>query len=131
MSKEIEIASAEVLAIIKLLDTKYVEKIPKKFIKALEVSADKNYTVDIDVNKNIMEQKISEKTKDLLVMIYRNYWCSEAERKEIDKILEINEKEYQENLRKKYDPNNIFKNNVNSNAKEYIKKSDVKLFKKK
>lgn len=127
MSSEISIASAEVISILKLLDKEYIEKIPQRFLKALEKVQDKNFIANIDANKGILDQKISDKAKDILVIIYRNYWCSENEKKEIDKILNENEKKYQQELIKKYNPNDIFNN---KDIKEYIEKKDIKFFKK-
>jgi hypothetical protein len=131
MSDQISIASAEVIAILKLLDAEYIEKIPKKFLSVLEKVQDKDYKTNIDANKSILEQNISDKAKDILIIIYRNYWCSEKEKQEIDKILNENEKKYQQDLRKKYNPNDIFHNNINhSDLEDYIAKKDIKFFKK-
>ncbi len=131
MSDQISIASAEVIAILKLLDAEYIEKIPKKFLSVLEKVQDKDYKTNIDANKSILEQNISDKAKDILIIIYRNYWCSEKEKQEIDKILNENEKKYQKDLRKKYNPNDIFHNNINhSDLEDYIAKKDIKFFKK-
>lgn len=51
------------------------------------------------------------KTKTLLTIIYREYWCNEEERTELDKILIENDKLYEAELREKYNPDNIFKKN--------------------
>ena len=50
------------------------------------------------------------KDKDIITMIYLNYLCDEDEKKNIINTLTKNEENYQQMLREKYNPNNIFKN---------------------
>lgn len=50
-------------------------------------------------------------------MLYRNYFCSEEERQEIDQKLQENEEKYQQQLREKYNPDRIFNNKI-MNEKE-------------
>ena len=57
------------------------------------------------------EQQISEKTTALLAMLMLNYWCESPEQKqELTDMFNENERKYQEELQRKYDPNNIFNN---------------------
>ena len=72
--------------------------------------ANPNYSVKIDPYKSLEQQIIKEKTKDLIAVIYRNYWCNEAERKTLDAQLIENDKKYEEKLHEQYNPDNIFKN---------------------
>ena len=48
-------------------------------------------------------------TKILLGMLYLNYWATDDEKKEINHILDENEKKYIEQISEKYSTNNIFK----------------------
>ncbi len=41
-------------------------------------------------------------------MIYRNYWCSIEERPKYDKLLQNNQKKFDDALREKYNPDKIF-----------------------
>ena len=68
-----------------------------------------DYVSKIDPYKQLDEQKLKPKTKTLLTVIYRSYWCNEEERAELDKILIENDKKYEEELRERYNPDNIFK----------------------
>ena len=49
-------------------------------------------------------------TKEILTVLYKDYICDDLERIELEKTLKNNEKKYQEELREKYNPDNIFKN---------------------
>ena len=110
ITKELKIAAKELNEILSnMVSEEYILMIPKKFRVFLKEIEDKDYVCTIDFNKNIDEQNITEKTKDLITVIYRNYWCTEEEKEYLDKILSENEKRYQEELIKKYNPNELFK----------------------
>ena len=49
-------------------------------------------------------------------MIYLNYICEDEEKDMLKGILKSNEDEYQLELREKYNPDNIFKNNKKDNT---------------
>ena len=40
--------------------------------------------------------------------MYENYWCPEEEKQDLQKKFYENEQKYQEELRQKYNPDNIF-----------------------
>ena len=65
---------------------------------------------------------LKEKTKDIMAIMYMNYWCSDKEKSDYFKILSQNEKKYQEKLREKYNPNNIFKK---ENKEESVKEENL------
>ena len=108
VTNEFADASAEIIEILKYLPQSDVEKVPQKLRSFFTKVANKNYVTKIDPNKSMQEQQIKEKTKDLIAVLYRNYWCSEEERTSLDKKLIENDKKYEEMLREKYNPDNIF-----------------------
>ena len=112
MTNELAIASAEINDILQYLSDEQVNKIPKEMRLFLEEKADINYIAHIDPNKRIIDQDITSKTRDILVVFYRNYWVNDEKRKEVDKILIENEQKHQEELRKRYNPDNLFKNEI-------------------
>jgi len=120
VTKEMQVAAKEMNILLEnIVPNEYILKIPQKFRDFLKKIEDKEHSFNLDLEKEIDEQNITEKTKDLITVIYRNYWCNEEEREKIDRILTENEREYQEELRKKYNPDDIFKkqkevNNVSS-----------------
>lgn len=123
VTKEFAEASAEINEIFKYLPKEEVEKIPSKLREFFKEVSSKDYVTNINPNMPLDKQQIKEKTKDIIALIYRNYWCSEEERKELDQKLIENDKNFEEELREKYNPDNIFKNNVTTTKKE---ESEVK-----
>lgn len=118
VTKEFAEASAEINEILKYMPKEEVEKIPSKLREFFKEVASKDYVTNINPDLPLDEQQIKEKTKDIIALIYRNYWCSEEERKELDQKLIENDRKFEEELREKYNPGNIFKNNVTTTKKE-------------
>ncbi len=116
-------------------------KIPNDFRNTIVKKMDVTYIPEpYNKNKTLDEQNISEETKKILALIYRNYLVSDEERKKL--ITEENNiREKLENKkRKKYSVEDIFNNktknsqNINSNAdadKLIIKSSNNKKWYKK
>lgn len=123
VTKEFAEASAEINEILKYMPKEEVEKIPSKLREFFKEVASKDYVTNINPDLPLDKQQIKEKTKDIIALIYRNYWCSEEERKELDQKLIENDRKFEEELREKYNPDNIFKNNVTTTKKE---ESEVK-----
>lgn len=103
-------AYVEVLGILDLLDEEQKNRIPKKLKKFFENNKNQDYQVNIDSNIPLEEQNLLQETVDILAMLKLNYWCTNEKEKEgLLNLLNENEKKYQEELRKKYNPNNLFK----------------------
>lgn len=109
VTKEFAEATTEINKILSYLPIEYVEKIPTKLRKFFKDIESKEYIPNIDPYKQLDEQDLRPKTKTLLTIIYRNYWCNEQEKAELDKKLLENDKKYEEELREKYNPDDIFK----------------------
>ena len=102
---------SEVLDVLNKFDEEDIKKIPKKFIEYLKENSDKNYINHIDYTKPIKELNLHDETMYILDMICLNYWCeNELQKKEFLCQLNKNEQKYQEELREKYNPDNLFKN---------------------
>ena len=127
VTKEFAEASAEINEIFKYLPKEEVEKIPSKLREFFKEISSKDYVTNINPNIPLDKQQIKEKTKDIIALIYRNYWCSEEERKELDQKLIENDKKFEEELREKYNPDNIFKNNVTTTKKEESEVKEAKI----
>lgn len=120
VTKEFAEATTEINKILSYLPTEYVEKIPIKLRKFFKDIESKEYMPNIDPYKQLDEQDLRPKTKTLLTIIYRNYWCNEQEKAELDKKLLENDKKYEEELREKYNPDDIFKKRekISTNVQE-------------
>lgn len=112
ISVEYREALVEVLEVLDNTDADLVNKIPKKFMEFMKNNASRTYQKEMSDNQNLNDLTLKEKTKDILTMIYRNYWCTLEQRSDLDKILDENEEKYQEQLREKYNPDNLFKKNT-------------------
>lgn len=118
-------AYAEVNEILSLMDNKYIEKIPVKMRKMFENERQKDYNPEIKVNIPLDEQNLQRKTFAILAMLNLNYWCEDEEEKQ--KLIQIyaeNDKIREEELREKYNPDNIFKK---KNTNEQTENNNVAL----
>lgn len=107
-SNEYGEAAVEVLDILNNTNKEDVRKIPLGFIKFLEANASKDYIANLDHSKTISELNIKEKTKEILGVIYINWWCNDAQREQYKKQILEQRKREQEELKEKYNPDNIF-----------------------
>lgn len=108
VSVEFSEGITETLDILKHMENSYIEKIPRKFMAFLENNKSTNYISNLDHSKKVNEMILKEKTKDILAIIYMKYWCTEEEKHSYNELLQENEKKYQDELRKKYNVDNIF-----------------------
>ncbi len=103
-------AYAEVDALLDLVEDEYRNRVPEKVRNFFKEEKIKDYEFNIDINKPLTEQKIRRETMALLAILNINYWCdTEEEKQQWINELDKNEKEIEE-LREKYNPDNLFKN---------------------
>lgn len=117
----IEDISKETLTFLSFFDSEMIKKVPEYVIKKLcEEAAESKQDFYIDVNENFANQKISEKSKDLIALIYYDYIADENEKKEILNQWNINEKNYQDMQKVKYNYDNIFENRKKTESVELV-----------
>ena len=113
-------AVAEVLEILNNSEKEITDKISEKFMRFLQENADKEYKVNIDFSNEHWDDTIKKETKVILALIYRDYLVPEEEKiRLLKEEKERLDKEEQE-LREKYNPDNLFKNNVTTTKKEEV-----------
>ena len=113
---------SEVNYILQNLPSEIQNKIPSDFKSAIVQNMDVTYIPEpYDRNKTLDEQNISEETKKILALIYRNYIVADEERKQLlieeNRIIQKLENEKKE----KYGVEDIFNNktkntNIDSNV---------------
>lgn len=104
------IAMAETLHYLKGISQDDINKIPDNFITFLKNNASQNYECKFDYTRPLKELNLKNETRGLIAMICLNYWCETEEQKDaFREHLNKNEKQYQEELRKKYNMDDIFK----------------------
>lgn len=109
-------ALVEVLSILKVSPKEEVDRIPKKLMQFFNDNASTTYTFYVDKNALIKDMNLKKETHVLLAMLYRNYLCAPEQRADFDNILKGNQEKHDAELREKYNPDNIFKNNNYTNA---------------
>lgn len=125
-----EMAYVEVLAVLRnYLSSEEFSKIPQEKIDFFEKYKDKNYIFELNKELPIEKQNISKKANAILVILYRDYFADDNQKKILKKILELNDK-----VQAKEDPitnekyNIIFKNkNIKDNPKDDINKEEYSL----
>ena len=92
-NQEINDIAKETLTVLSYFDDNLIKKIPEKFLDYLRnLASTSNYVTHIDVEKKLVNQDISEESKDLIALIYYSYIADEEERKEIIKSWNKNER---------------------------------------
>lgn len=103
----------QVITVLQNSDNRIQERVPKKLLNYLtELASMSTIQVNLDLDKDIEKQNIYEESKDLLAYIYYSYICDEDEKIDISKKWNENEHEYQKKLREKYNPENMYINNI-------------------
>ena len=104
-------AYTEIDNFIELLDEYNKNKIPQKLREYFKKEKDGEYIKNINPNQPIKEQNLKEETLALIAMLNLQYWCEdENEKQRLKAIYAENERRYQDELREKYNPDNLFKN---------------------
>lgn len=128
MKSEEKIAYKQLITILNNMEPEYKEKIPKKLMKLFEENSAEDYEFHLDLTRPLQEQELNSKTLALLAMLNLNYWCeTEEEKQELIKHYTENERKYQEELRKKYNTDNIFQKNNRENKQEETTEEQVAL----
>ena len=119
-------AYSEIDEFIELLDEYNKNKIPKKLRDFFKKEKDINYVKNIDSTMPIKEQNLKEETLALIAMLNLQYWCEdENEKEKLREIYSQNESKYQEKLREKYNPDNIFKHRKNDNKYDITTNNEI------
>lgn len=112
MTNELARAYTEVLEILKYLPADEYSKIPSEEIEFYENHKDCNYIYNYNPKNTIKSQNISREAIAILVTIFRDFFATHAQKEKLNNILNANEQKYQGELRKKHNPDNIFKDKV-------------------
>ena len=127
MKQEYMEAFAEVNEIIRLMPLELVKKIPSKFREMIAEEKDNNYISDI--KEPIEKCKLKNETIIILGLIYRDFLCSPDERKKLQekdaRELQEVQKAIEEEIREKYNPDDIFKNKREIKTEEQVEEKSL------
>ena len=123
---------SEVYSILKAMNKNDVKKLPRKCLELIKNKKSKTYNPKYDLKKNLKDQNVKQETISFLALLYLNYWCdSEDEKKELMEQFNHNEKKYQEELREKYNPDNLFKKKIIEKNQEEKESTSLTIYKEK
>ena len=109
MKNDLYKAYAEVDEILSFMEDVYIDKIPKKLRELFKNERLEDYKPNIDPKIPLDEQKLQKKTFSILAMLNLNYWCEdEKEKQDLIAIYAENDRKKEE-LREKYNLDNLFK----------------------
>ena len=112
---------SETLDILEHMEQAYIDTINKDFLNFLHENKSENYTSNLDHSLEISEMNLKKETKNLLLIIYLLYWCSEEERAEYIELLKENNKKYQKEVNINFNPETLFSNkNTSANTDELL-----------
>ncbi len=114
MKENIYKAFSEVDTILEYSSEEIRNKVPDKFRQLIKNNKDNNYKLILDEHKKLKDQKLLIETREILSLIYRDYLCSEDERKE---LIKINNQKLEE-INEEYDIQNIFDKRKNKVSTE-------------
>lgn len=118
VSENYKKAFVELEAVLKCLNYDDYNKIPKNLINEIEQNKDKEYKYEYNENLEYYKWNFLPETKALLYNIFKNYLASEKQIEDLRKkeLIEINKLE--EEKKKKYNTENIFKNSELKNSQQ-------------
>ena len=73
----------ELSEIFKYIPEEQMKKIPDEIIKRIEEKKDNEYNYEVIHIEDFQNQNMLKETRAILAVLYRDYWASEEERKEI------------------------------------------------
>ena len=123
-----EKALAEAFAVIMTLEFSDIQKIPDEFLNTLKYNMDQEYYTTLNIDEEYIDNNLSEDTKGILGLVYRDYLTDESERKELVEGENKSEEEYQEVLRDMFQSDLVFKNNDTNEEKKEVKQ-EVRMIK--
>ena len=104
------VAYSEVLEILKHIPIEDYNKIPKTKIELFKTNANNEYTFNYDPSKTLEEQNVSNITKGIIILLFRDYWATEIQRNKIIAKQNYDRMNLEEKKKGKYNPDNIFAN---------------------
>lgn len=100
-----------------------LKKLPNKFVQFIIENKNDEYKFEYENNKKLMEQNISEESKQILTVIYQDFLCTKEQSDELNKILIQIEKREQEELSKKYSYEKLFPKQEENQVNQIIQEN--------
>ena len=136
--EDIKMAYCEVDIILGQMEEEYVNKVPTELRKLFKEQKRMDYSPKIKADIPLADQNLMRKTIAILAMLNLNYWCEdEKEKQDLIQMYSENDRKREEELREKYNPDNLFKKKdieveevtENTESKELIEYKKENFFK--
>ena len=102
---------SEIYEILNVLGDSFISKLPKNLYNMLKDKRDIGYAPKYNKEKPLSEQNVNKNTITILALLHLNYWCEdEKEQQDLNKLFIQSEAKFQEEIRQKYNPDEIFNN---------------------
>jgi len=125
MTYETRQAYSEINTVLQYMPEEYVKKIPSKILNLFETEKLENYEVNINKDNPLDKTYLSKKTMVIIAMLNYQYWCPNKKVKnDLYKQYLSNNEKYEEEIREKYNIDNLFKNKA---EEKEIKQENVAL----
>lgn len=121
MKEEYREAFSEIEQIINLMPSNLANRIPLGFKNIIESEKSKTYIPN--VTEPIEQSTLKAETIIILAIIYRDFLCTKEERASLITRDKNKLAEFENELREKYNPDNIFKNKKVQQETDYYKNS--------
>lgn len=105
------VAYSEILEILKYIPIEDYNKIPKDKIEIFETYANKEYNFEYDPQKTLKEQNVSNITKGIIILLFRDYWAIEMQKNKIIAKQNYDRMKLEEKKKEKYNLDNILNKN--------------------
>ena len=117
ISEEYKKAAKEIIELMKTFPVEKVNKIPKNMLAFFEEIALENYEPHFDFTKDISELELTETTRDILSIFYKNYW-SENNQENNYETIDINNEEQKDWVNQNDVKSNFQENNEQNQSEE-------------
>ena len=112
---EYEKCLVEVDEVLNHLSKEELNKIPEDVLKNIKKHKDKEYMWKYDESKRLEEQTFDRNTIAILSYINMEYLLSKEQKDLMEKIHELNEQNFANEIQEKYDSKDLFKNKNKTN----------------
>lgn len=118
MTNNLNQAMYEVNIILNNTDKSLVQLIPEKVLNFIKENAQKQKEFIYDKNKRLKDQEISNITRGVIALIYRDYFCTEEQRKRYNDYYKKLKEQLELEKRDLYNVEKMFKKNSQTKSEE-------------
>ncbi len=115
-------AYKEIYEILNIFPKELVDEIPEEKIIFFRDNMDNDYKYDVTI-ETFDGITMLEETKAILTILFRDYWATDKQREQIQAFEDTERIKIEEDLKTKYNPANMFKQN---NKDKVLNHQDVK-----